>query len=80
MQIGSNSLRQTYSLSFTKVITAITDDYHRRFGGIIGIIIKPRVFIIMRNGRYFETFRFDKIDYLFNSMDVVELRKRLKGM
>lgn len=75
-----SKLTELYTLSFTKVITCITNDYQRRFGGRIGIIIKPRIFIIIRNGRYFETFRFDKIDYLFNSMDTEELRKGLKEL
>lgn len=78
--ISNQSLQNLYSLAFSKINTAIMNHYKQKYGGNIGLIIKHKIFIILRNGVYFESVRMDKIDYIFNSIDVKTLRKNLKEM
>lgn len=79
-EIGNNSLKNLHSLAFSKITGAIINDYRKRFGGNIHILIKHKTFVILKNGKYFESVRMDKIDSLFESIDVSTLRKNLKEM
>lgn len=78
--IGDKTLIDTYSLAFSKITGAILKDYRKRFGGAIGIIIKHRIIIIMRNGKHFETISTDNIDGIFNKIGIQQLRKNLKKL
>ena len=78
--ISDKSLTELYSLAFSKITGALINDYRKRFGGTIHLVIKHKIFIILRNGKYFETVRMDRIDSLFQTIDVSTLRKNLKEM
>lgn len=78
--IGDNSLKNLYSIAFSKINSAIISHYKKMYGGSIGLIIKHKIVIILKNGKYFESVRMDKIDSIFNSIDVKTLRKNLKEL
>lgn len=78
--ISSDTLKDTYSLAFSKVTDAIIQHYRAKVSGYIGLIVRANTIVIMRDGKPFETIRLNQIDELFKSIDIQELRKNLKKM
>lgn len=78
--IGDKSLRELYSLSFSRVVSHLIRYYRDRVGGRIEILVLYNRFKVIRNGIPYETFRMDAIDAIFDKIDANKLRKDLKKM
>lgn len=78
--IGDNTLKDTYSLAFSKINNAIINHYKRITGGDVALIIKYNKIAVLSDGKVFETLTLSAIDKLFNQVDIQELRKNLKKM
>lgn len=78
--IGDKTLKDTYSLAFTKINNAIINHYKLVRGGDIALIIKIGKIAVLRDGKVIETLTMGSIDNLFNQVDIQELRKNLKKM
>lgn len=78
--IGDKTLKDTYSLAFSKINNAIVSHYRRITGGDVALIIKYNKVAVLSDGKVFETLTLSALDNLFNQVDIQELRKNLKRM
>lgn len=77
--ISDKGLREVHTIAFSKITDALMKYYGSRQSNV-AIIIKHNRFIIMKDGKAFETFKMDALDAIFEKIDIQKLRKNLKKL